>query len=237
MYRMKYREAWERLPERFRKENNLKLYYVLYDGFDEVFAALDEIRMSRDLDKAYGKTLDKIGANVGQFRLDEDDDLYRQLIKVRIIANLSLGNIPTINKVLSVLTKDVYLGLREAWDKSEYHNEPAKIVVNLSRSTENYPIELIERIKSAGVRVLTEVLKYYDNDLYVAGLRRRHMHMVYKQYEPTEINSKLDAYVAGYLISTVIESWPIQAHGNLVSKDEDGYLASDIGYIRGEFIE
>lgn len=237
MYRMKYREAWERLPERFRKENNLKLYYVLYGGFDEVFAALDEIRMSRDLDKAYGATLDKIGENVGQFRLDEDDDLYRQLIKVRIIANLSLGNIPTINKVLSVLTKDVYLGLREAWDKTEYQNEPAKIVVNLSRSTENYPIELIERIKSAGVRVLTEVLKYYDNDLYVAGLRRRHMHMVYKQYEPTEINSKLDAYVAGYLINTVIESWPIQAHGNLVSKGEDGYLASDIGYIRGEFVE
>lgn len=237
MYRMKYREAWERLPERFRKENNLKLYYVLYGGFDEVFAALDEIRMSRDLDKAYGKTLDKIGANVGQFRLDEDDDLYRQLIKVRIIANLSLGNIPTINKVLSVLTKDVYLGLREAWDKTEYQNEPAKIVVNLSRSIENYPIELIERIKSAGVRVLTEVLKYYDSDLYVGGLRRRHMHMTYKPYEPTEINSKLDAYVAGYLINTVIESWPIQAHGNLVSKGEEGYLASDIGYIRGEMIE
>lgn len=237
MYRMKYREAWERLPERFRKENNLKLYYVLYGGFDEVFAALDEIRMSRDLDKAYGKTLDKIGANVGQFRLDEDDDLYRQLIKVRIIANLSLGNIPTINKVLSVLTKDVYLGLREAWDKTEYQNEPAKIVVNLSRSIENYPIELIERIKSAGVRVLTEVLKYYDSDLYVGGLRRRHMHMTYKPYEPTEINSKLDAYVAGYLINTVIESWPIQAHGNLISKGEDGYLTSDLGYIRGEMIE
>ncbi len=237
MYRMKYREAWERLPERFRKENNLKLYYVLYGGFDEVFAALDEIRMSRDLDKAYGETLDKIGANVGQFRLDEDDDLYRQLIKVRIIANLSLGNIPTINKVLSVLTKDVYLGLREAWDKTEYQNEPAKIVVNLSRSIENYPIELIERIKSAGVRVLTEVLKYYDSDLYVGGLRRRHMHMTYKPYEPTEINSKLDAYVAGYLINTVIESWPIQAHGNLISKGEEGYLASDIGYIRGEILE
>lgn len=237
MYRMKYKEAWKRLPERFRKENNLKLYYVLYGGFDEVYRAFDEIRASRDLDKAYGATLDKIGANVGQFRLDEDDDLYRQLIKVRIIANLSLGNIPTINKVLSVLTKDVYLGLREAWDKTEYQNEPAKIVVNLSRSIENYPIELIERIKSAGVRVLTEVLKYYDSDLYVGGLRRRHMHMTYKPYEPTEINSKLDAYVAGYLINTVIESWPIQAHGNLVSKGEDGYLASDIGYIRGEMIE
>lgn len=237
MYRMKYREAWERLPERFRKENNLKLYYVLYGGFDEVFAALDEIRMSRDLDKAYGETLDKIGANVGQFRLDEDDDLYRQLIKVRIIANLSLGNIPTINKVLSVLTKDVYLGLREAWDKTEYQNEPAKIVVNLSRSIENYPIELIERIKSAGVRVLTEVLAKDKQNLYFAGVRRRALYMKYKQYEPTDIKGSLYPRVAGYLVNTIIKVWPANNYGNLIAKDRAGYLASDLGYIRGEFIE
>lgn len=237
MYRMKYREAWERLPERFRKENNLKLYYVLYGGFDEVFAALDEIRMSRDLNKAYGKTLDRIGANVGQFRLDEDDDLYRQLIKVRIIANLSLGNIPTINKVLSVLTKDVYLGLREAWDKTEYQNEPAKIVVNLSRSIENYPIELIERIKSAGVRVLTEVLAKDKQNLYFAGVRRRALYMKYRQYEPTDIKGSLYPRVAGYLVNTIIKVWSANNYGNLIAKGFAGYLTSDKGKIRGEVIE
>lgn len=146
MYRMKYREAWERLPERFRKINNLKLYYVLYGGFDEVYRAFDEIRASRNLDNAYGATLDKIGANVGQFRLDEDDDLYRQLIKVRIIANLSLGNIPTINKVLSVLTKDVYLGLKEVWDKEEYRNEPSKIVIELGSSAKKFLLRLSKQL-------------------------------------------------------------------------------------------
>lgn len=237
MYRMKYREAWERLPERFRKENNLKLYYVLYGGFDEVFAALDEIRMSRDLDKAYGKTLDKIGANVGQFRLDEDDDLYRQLIKVRIIANLSLGNIPTINKVLSVLTKDVYLGLKEVWDKSEYQNEPAKIVLELDSAAKRYPIELVERIKSAGVRVLTEI--YYKgkiNEIFAGG-RRRVLKVTYREYEVTDIKGEAMPRFAGYLVSYNVKMQPCMDRYNLIAKGLDGYLTSDIGVIRGEMIE
>lgn len=206
MYRMKYREAWERLPERFRKENNLKLYYVLYGGFDEVYRAFDEIRASRDLDKAYGETLDKIGANVGQFRLDEDDDLYRQLIKVRIIANLSLGNIPTINKVLSVLTKDVYLGLREAWDKTEYENEPARIVLDLDSAAKTYPMDLIERIKSAGVRVLTEI--HYDGRMkeIFAGGRRRVLSIVYREYELTDIKGEMTPRFAGYLVGSTVKT-------------------------------
>lgn len=240
MYRMKYREAWERLPERFRKENNLKLYYVLYGGFDEVFAAFDEIRASRDLDKAYGETLDKIGANVGQFRLDEDDDLYRQLIKVRIIANLSLGNIPTINKVLSVLTKDVYLGLREAWDKSEYQNEPAKIVLELDSAAKRYPRDLIERIKSAGVRVLTEI--HYDGKMkkIFAGGRRRVLNIVYREYELEDIKGEMMPRFAGYLVSStvkMVKMWQLADKSNLIAKGLDGYLTSDIGKIRGEVIE
>lgn len=237
MYRGKYAEAWRRLPERFRKSNNLKLYYVLYGGFDEVYRAFEDIRESRDLDKAYGMTLDKIGANVGQVRLDENDELYRQLIKVRIIANLSLGNIPTINKVLSVLTKDVYLGLREAWSESEYQNEPSKIIINLSRSYDGYPIELVNRIKSAGVRVLTEVLSKSKHNLYVGGVRRRALNVVYRQYEPTEIKGSLYPRVAGYLVGTYIRSWPIKNRGNLVAKGLSGYLNSGEGVLRGDFIE
>lgn len=237
MYRMKYEKAWERLPERFRKENNLKLYYVLYGGFDEVYRAFDEIRASRDLDKAYGETLDKIGANVGQFRLDEDDDLYRQLIKVRIIANLSLGNIPTINKVLSVLTKDVYLGLKEVWDKSEYQNEPAKIVLELDSAAKRYPIELVERIKSAGVRVLTEIYYKGKMDEIWAGGRRRVLKVTYREYEVTDIKGEAMPRFAGYLVSSTVKMWQLADRGNLIAKNWAGYLASDLGKIRGEMIE
>lgn len=111
-----YKRAFNRLPERFRKPNNEKLYYVLYhDGFDNIYTGLESVRDSRNIDKAYGKSLDLLGANVGQFRNGEDDDLYRLLIKTRIIANLSIGDIPTINRVMSALIKEVYLGLEEVW--------------------------------------------------------------------------------------------------------------------------
>ena len=235
MYRMKYREAWERLPERFRKENNLKLYYVLYGGFDEVFAAFDEIRASRDLDKAYGKTLDKIGANVGQFRLDEDDDLYRQLIKVRIIANLSLGNIPTINKVLSVLTKDVYLGLKEVWDKEEYRNEPSKIVIELGSSAKKFPFEIVEAIKSAGVRVLAEI--EYKGNLHEiwAGGRRRILKIKYDEYQPKDKNGELKEIFAGRLVSVIRREWAIIPEAEFVPKDLNGQLLVGGEYMKGVF--
>lgn len=235
--RAKYKEAWDRLPERFRKINNLKLYYVLYGGFDEVYKAFEEIRASRDLDKAYGATLDKIGENVGQFRMDEEDDLYRQLIKVRIIANLSLGNIPTLNKVLSVLTKDVYLGLKEVWDKSEYKNEPSKIVIELDSSAKQFPFELVEAIKSAGVRVLTEI--HYDSKLdeIWAGGRRRALHLKYGMHQPTGIDGKNEQIFAGRLVNTFIKSYIINgASSNLRSKGEDGYLMSDLGQIKGVIV-
>lgn len=239
MYSMKskYKEAWDRLPERFRKINNLKLYYVLYGGFDEVYRAFEEIRDSRDLDKAYGATLDKIGENVGQFRMDEDDDLYRQLIKVRIIANLSLGNIPTINKVLSVLTKDVYLGLKEVWDKEEYRHEPSKIVIELDSSAKQFPFELVEAIKSAGVRVLTEI--HYDSKLdeIWAGGRRRVLKLTYNEYQVTDIKGEADNIFAGRLVSIIRKEWPINNHYNLIAKGQSGYLTSNIGSIRGEIIE
>lgn len=235
MYRYLYKVAWERLPERFRKINNLKLYYVLYGGFDDVYKAFKEIRDSRDIEKAHGKTLDKIGGNVGQFRLDEDDDLYRQLIKVRIIANLSLGNIPTLNKVLSVLTKDVYLGLKEVWDKDEYNHEPSKIVVELDSRAKKYPFDLVERIKSAGVRVLTEIYYKEKQKEYFAGGRRRVLKIRYQEYAPTDIKGELKPIFGGYLVSAIRREFPVVSRTNLVAKGESGYLTSNIGHIKGVF--
>lgn len=239
MYSMKskYKEAWDRLPERFRKINNLKLYYVLYGGFDEVYRAFEEIRASRDLDKAFGKTLDKIGENVGQFRMDEDDDLYRQLIKVRIIANLSLGNIPTLNKVLSVLTKDVYLGLKEVWDKEEYRHEPSKIIIELGSTAKKFPFEIVEAIKSAGVRVLTEIHYKGKLDEIWAGGRRRVLKLTYHEYQVTDIKSEMENIFAGRLVSMIRKEWPINRQYNLIAKGQGGYLTSNIGAIRGEIIE
>lgn len=152
-----YYKAWRRLPERFRKPNNLDLYYVLYGGYGELEKGFASINDSRNIDKAQGETLDKLGANVGQFRFGEDDDLYRLLIRTRIIANLSIGDIPTINKIMSILVKDVFLGLKEVYLIDEWDNEPAAISLALGKHIKHIPYEIINRIKAAGVRVLIEV--------------------------------------------------------------------------------
>ena len=149
-----YKRAFNRLPERFRKPNNEKLYYVLYhDGFDDIYTGLESVRDSRNIDKASGKSLDLLGANVGQFRNGEDDEFYRLLIKTRIIANLSIGDAPTINKVLSILTKDIFINITEAWTYERYLNEPAAIVLRLSPKFDKFPYEIVHRIKAAGVRL------------------------------------------------------------------------------------
>ncbi|KXA31628.1 hypothetical protein HMPREF3229_00156 [Peptoniphilus harei] len=163
-----YKRAFNRLPERFRKPNNENLYYVLYhDGFDDIYTGLESVRDSRNIDKASGKSLDLLGANVGQFRNGEDDDFYRLLIKTRIIANLSIGDAPTINHVMSALIKEVYLGLEEVWMKKEHLFEPAAIKLHLGPISRRIPYEIIYRVKAAGVRVLIDL--NYINTFYVGA--------------------------------------------------------------------
>ena len=164
MYNL-YKKAYERLPERFRKPNNLDLYYTLYGGYGDLVQVFKEIRDSRNLDKAEGQTLDYLGANIGQFRSGEDDDLYRLLIKTRIIANLSIGDKPTIDKVMSILVKDNYYGVQEVWRLKEYDNEPAALILRLGNYASAIPFEIINRIKAGGVRVLFELLEMYELDL------------------------------------------------------------------------
>lgn len=235
MYRYSYKELFDLLPERYRKPTTEKVYYAIFDDRAKMRQAIWEVEQSRDIDKAYGKTLDKFGENVGQFRLDEDDDLYRQLIKVRIIANLSLGNIPTINKVLSVLTKDVYLGLKEVWDKEEYRNEPSKIVIELGSSAKKFPFEIVEVIKSAGVRVLAEI--EYKGNLHEiwAGGRRRVLKVKYEEYQPKDKNGELKEIFAGRLVSVIRRELAIIPEAEFVPKGLSGQLVVDGEYMKGVF--
>lgn len=190
-----YLKAWKRLPERFRKQTNKDLYYVLYGDFDEVEQGFLDIKDSRNIDNAIGETLDRMGANVGQFRQGEDDDLYRQLIKVRIIANMSIGDIPTINLVMSTLVKEIYLGLQEVWNFEELKNEPAAIILKLSVLHKNTPYFLINAIKAAGVRVLFNTFAkhkiYYG--MYAQKLKK---HTIFPA-KPQDKNIDLNVYFGG----------------------------------------
>ena len=155
-----YEIAYERLPERFRKPRNLDLYYVLYGyGYDEMYKALDGVKDSRDISKAYGESLDLLGTNVGEYRNGQDDDRYRLLIQTRILANLSMGDIPTINKIMSVLFEKDYLGIEEGYlDSLFLYNEPASFKLYMNGDSPDLPYETLDRIRAAAVRVMVEML-------------------------------------------------------------------------------
>ena len=173
----KYEEAFNRLPERFRKPNNEKLYYVLYGyGFDEMKKALEGVEDSRDISKASGKSLDYLGANVGQLRQGEDDERYRLLIKTRIIANLSMGDIPTINHILSTLIDDKYFGLVEGFKEL---NEPASFLIDYDGFTNQDLDILISRVKAAGVAYKTR--RVYETDVKFASAFISGEHIVISQ--------------------------------------------------------
>lgn len=173
----KYEEAFNRLPERFRKPNNEKLYYVLYGyGFDEMEKALEGIEDSRDLKKATGKSLDYLGANVGQLRQGEDDERYRLLIQTKIIANLSMGDIPTINHVLTTLIDDKYIGLVEGFKEMR---EPASFLIDFDGFTNQDLDFLISRVKAAGVAYRTR--RVYETDLRFASAAISGEHIVISQ--------------------------------------------------------
>lgn len=155
-----YQIAYERLPERFRKPRNRDLYYVLYGfGYDEMYKALDSVKDSRDISKATGKSLDFLGANVGEFRQGQDDDRYRLLIQTRILANLSMGDIPTINKILSILFEKDYVGLEEGFlDNLFLYKEPASIKLYMDGDSPDLPYETLDRIRAAAVRIMIEFI-------------------------------------------------------------------------------
>lgn len=214
---MYYKHIFKRLPERFRKNNTEKLYYVLFDERGAFKDAIKTVKDSRNIDKAKGKTLDLIGANVGQFRNGEGDSLFRQLIKVRIIANMSIGDIKTINTVTSILVKEIYQGLKEAWTEKEWDYEPSAIVINLAQFLSNFPYKLINQIKAAGVRILFETNRkqniYYAH--YAVVDREKTMYQKFEN-EPSKEQAFFYAHINAATLKEVSFLFP---NVNFVKKD------------------
>src|SRR5690625_829237 len=106
-----------------------KIFSILTKETNEIEQMLNKIEYYRDIDKATGKTLDEFGRDVRASRRGFNDVDYRLFIKIKTIANLSGGEIETLNEVLPVFMKGAFLGLQETWKLDRYNNEPAAIVI------------------------------------------------------------------------------------------------------------
>ena len=85
-------------------ETNIgKLFSVLAYGLDTVQEQADLIKLWDDIDNAKGSVLDRHGANFGVKRMGATDAFYRLAIKVKMLSQLSGGDINTVINAASTL--------------------------------------------------------------------------------------------------------------------------------------
>lgn len=132
-------------------ETNIgKLFSLLADGFEVIHKNAELVRLWDDLENAEGAVLDRYGANFGVQRGAASDALYRILIRVKMLAQLSGGDGDTViraaGELLGVQFSDIEL-------QDVY---PAKVALYVDQSLlSEERLALIDQIAVALKRILT----------------------------------------------------------------------------------
>lgn len=131
-------------------ETNIgKLFAILAWGLDSVEEQAELIKLWEDIDYAEGAVLDRYGANFGVARISPDDRFYRMAIKVKLMAQLSGGDINTVIEAASALLE---VDVSEVMLDEVY---PAKIELYVDQNLlAPERIEMLDLIASAIKRIL-----------------------------------------------------------------------------------
>ncbi|HHB1907138.1 TPA: DUF2612 domain-containing protein [Bacillus cereus] len=119
---------------------------------------LNQIHNWRDIDQSQGVTLDYIGRNIGQDRMGFDDDIFRVLIKAKIIRNNSDGSIPTILRFLSFIlgVEKKFIIIQEKWRKGQpvglFVEIDMEFVLNLGLTLEYFGY-IVNELAPGGVHI------------------------------------------------------------------------------------
>ncbi|WP_214797671.1 hypothetical protein [Exiguobacterium sp. s5] len=141
--------------------SNINKYITLvaeqFDKLHEVFSAIESARI---IDDAFGGSLDEIGKNVGEPRLGQNDEQYREALKVALRANLSKGDLNTVISMARSLYGQDVLSISETWSIDRYDYEPAGLVMVVESTMDeglDLNFQLLKRVMAVGVRLYIEV--------------------------------------------------------------------------------
>lgn len=133
-----------------KESNNHKALNLIANTFNDANSAIGEINRLWHIDTSYGQGLDDIGKDVGLSRKGMSDDQYRRLLKVKRYLDMSDGTIPNLQIIFDAFLGEHYLYLEEGHTAI---NEPAAVVVNISKNSTQIPYEVGYLAKSGGVRI------------------------------------------------------------------------------------
>ena len=154
-----YNKLIDRITDNYRRDENSnvsKFMKLAAFHIQENENLLEKIRDWRDIDQAEGVTLDYIGRNIGQDRDGFDDNLFRVMIKARIIRNNSDGSIPTIIRFISFILgiEKRNILVQEKWIKGEpvglYIELDYDHIVALGLEVEQFAV-IVNQLVGAGI--------------------------------------------------------------------------------------
>jgi len=154
-----------------------RLFAVVSWGFETIQGNAEMVRLWASIDHAAGAALDRHGKNYGVARGGSSDFFYRLLIKIKLLAQLSGGDIDTIlDAVASLYDID--------GEKVElYEIFPAKIQINIAEN------DLPE-----GYEEIRDIVGALTKRLLVAGVG---IDMIYK----SEDAAAGGLYIGGYPVA------------------------------------
>lgn len=141
-------------PNYNRNTNKLVVFFAEY--LSNVQNVFKQIEYYRSVDKATGKTLDKLGEKVGETRITEDDNFYRIMIKSKFS---SRKGETSVNGILTIIKNSMGIDVRNI-KIIPVENEPQAVMIKdvpLNLVSEDwqqrYLLKRIESTVAAGIRV------------------------------------------------------------------------------------
>ncbi|MGX7417820.1 hypothetical protein ACWOFR_03340 [Carnobacterium gallinarum] len=155
------------IPDAFAKtkESNFgKLFVLLNQQVTDVSSTAEQIESWRSINKAEGVVLDKIGSDLEQYRGLADDEIYRLLIKSRIIRAQSSGTfddiIQAICATVNCKATDISIIAAVESEDSNLNSDPLAVVI------ERIPLGALNAI-GMNVGTFTKIVEHS----VVAGVR------------------------------------------------------------------
>lgn len=193
-------------------ETNIgRLFNTFAWGLELVHDQSDKILLWDDLDNAQGSVLDRYGENFGVSRSGADDRFYRLLIKIKMIALLSGGDIETVINAAATLfdIEPEQIDLDEVFPAKVWIYVDEAILTAEQINTAELIATVMKRIVAAGVgmRLFLRTYNTYTGSLVLnsgTGISAK------VRLRPPNVNrrARSTTYIAAYayeLSSTTIK--------------------------------
>lgn len=164
------------LPYYLQNGKKIKAWYnVLSFFYNELIEVYAEIINGQDIENAKGFSLDLLGDILGKNRTSKynDDEKYRNRLKIKVMQNNSMGYIEDLNNLAESFLKEAFIKIQQGYCNEELKNEPAML-----------------RILLNGNSITAKILKYSGRYYKTGEKRVNEKSLNKKEQESIQINYK-----------------------------------------------